>query len=171
MREFQTCNMRKQFLPVHSVTFLCASTPDRWLHLECERQNSGQADIQPREDYVCSNCKSPAEEPAGDMDVDPEPSSQPASVHTHSETGPQLAEKHTDPDFGTQLSPEMHNDSKAELLADQLHSDPEPVQATVQEEKLSMLATESGRYLLHKTMYMCIEVVAKICFTCTNALY
>lgn len=84
------------------------------------------------------------------MDVDPEPSSQPASVHTDSETGPQPAEKHTEPDFGTRLSSEMH-DSKAELLADQLHSDPEPVQATVQEKKLSTLATESGRCLLQET--------------------
>lgn len=122
--------------------------PDRWLHLECERQNSGQADIQPREDYVCSNCRSPAEEPAEDMDVDPEPSSQPSSVHTDAETGPQQAEKHTDPDFGPQLSSEMHNGSKVELL----QPDPEPVKATVQEEKLSTLATESGRFHFQETI-------------------
>lgn len=85
------------------------------------------------------------------MDVDPEPSSRPASVHTDSEAGPQLAEKHTDLEFGTQLSPEMHNDPKAESLADQLHSDPEPAQATVQEEKLSTLATESGMSMLQET--------------------
>lgn len=85
------------------------------------------------------------------MDVDPEPSSQPASVHTDSETGLQLAKKHTDLEFGARLSPEMHNDPNPELLADQLHSDPEPVQATVQEEKLSTLATESGRSLFQET--------------------
>lgn len=90
------------------------------------------------------------------MEVDPEPSSQPASVHTDSETGPQLAEKHTDLEFGTQLSPEMHNDPKAELLADQLHPDPEPAQATVQEEKLSTLATESGRSLLQETIVLVV---------------
>lgn len=85
------------------------------------------------------------------MDIDPEPSSQPASVHTDSETGLKLAKKHTDLEFGTQLSPEMHNDPKPEFIADQLHSDPEPVQATSQEEKLSTLATESGRSLLQDT--------------------
>lgn len=104
------------------------------------------------------------------MEVDPEPSSRPASLHTDSETGPQLAEKHTDLEFGTQLSPEMHNDRKAELLADQLHSDLDPAQATVQEEKLSTLATESGRSLLQQTKCT-LKVRALICFSYAKCLY
>ncbi|XP_030016154.1 histone-lysine N-methyltransferase 2C isoform X2 [Sphaeramia orbicularis] len=123
----------------HKDLLLC-QTCKRWLHLECERQNSGQAEIHPREDYVCSNCRSPAAEQAlqgEDMDIGPELSPQPASMHTDSETGLQLAQKHTDLEPGTQLPPEMHNDPKPELLAVSLRSDSEPVQATVQEEKLA----------------------------------
>ncbi|XP_074545267.1 histone-lysine N-methyltransferase 2C isoform X4 [Halichoeres trimaculatus] len=129
--------------PEHQKDLLLCHTCKRWLHLECERQNSGQAEIHPREDYVCSNCRSPAaEQPlqAEDMDTGPELSPQPASMHTDSETGLQLAKKHTDLESGTQLPPEMHNDPKPELLAVPLHSDPEPVQATVQEEKLATSA-------------------------------
>ncbi|XP_035527322.1 histone-lysine N-methyltransferase 2C isoform X4 [Morone saxatilis] len=129
--------------PEHHKDILFCHTCKRWLHLECERQNSGQAEIYPREDYVCSNCRSPAaEQPlqAEDMDTGPELSPQPASMHTDSETGLQLAKKHMDLEPGTQLPPEMHNDPKPELLAVPLHSDPEPVQATVQEEKLATSA-------------------------------
>lgn len=93
------------------------------------------------------------------MDIGAELSSQPASVHTDSETGLQLAKKHTDLEFGTQLSPEMHNDPKPELLADQLHSDPEPVKATVQEEKLSTSATESGKALCQEAKYAPVQLV------------
>uniref|UniRef100_A0A4W6DHQ7 Histone-lysine N-methyltransferase 2C n=1 Tax=Lates calcarifer TaxID=8187 RepID=A0A4W6DHQ7_LATCA len=126
--------------PEHHKDLLFCHTCKRWLHLECERQNSGQAEIHPREDYVCSNCRSPAAEQAlqaEDMDTGPELSPQPASMHTDSETSLQLAQKHTDLEPGTQLPHEMHNDPKPELLAVPLHSDPEPVQATVQEEKLA----------------------------------
>ncbi|XP_041804215.1 histone-lysine N-methyltransferase 2C isoform X2 [Chelmon rostratus] len=129
--------------PEHHKDLLFCHTCKRWLHLECERQNSGQAEIHPREDYVCSNCRSPAAEQAlqaEDMDTGPELSPQPASMHTDSETGLQLAKKHTDLEPGTQLPPEMHNDPKPELLTVPLHSDPEPVQATVQEEKLATSA-------------------------------
>uniref|UniRef100_A0A8P4KA79 [histone H3]-lysine(4) N-methyltransferase n=1 Tax=Dicentrarchus labrax TaxID=13489 RepID=A0A8P4KA79_DICLA len=129
--------------PEHHKDILFCHTCKRWLHLECERQNSGQAEIYPREDYVCSNCRSPAAEQAlqaEDMDTGPDLSPQPASMHTDSETGLQLAKKHTDLEPGTQLPPEMHNDPKPELLAVPLHSDPEPVQATVQEEKLATSA-------------------------------
>ncbi|XP_032387901.1 histone-lysine N-methyltransferase 2C isoform X4 [Etheostoma spectabile] len=131
--------------PEHHKDLVFCQTCKRWLHLECERQNSGQAEIHPREDYVCSNCKSPAAEQAlqaEDMDTGPELSPQPASMHTDSETGLQLAQKHTDLEPGTQRPPEMHNDPKPELLAVPLHSDPEPVQATVQEE---MLATSAQK--------------------------
>nr|XP_019959050.1 PREDICTED: histone-lysine N-methyltransferase 2C isoform X3 [Paralichthys olivaceus] len=124
--------------PEHHKDLLFCHTCKRWLHLECERQNSGQADIHPREDYVCSNCRSPAAEQAlqaEDMDTGPELSPQPASMHTDSETSLQLSQKHTDLEPGTQQPPEMHNDPKPELLAVPLHSDPEPAQATVQEEK------------------------------------
>ncbi|XP_041659164.1 histone-lysine N-methyltransferase 2C isoform X2 [Cheilinus undulatus] len=129
--------------PEHHKDLLFCHTCKRWLHLECERQNSGQAEIHPREDYVCSNCRSPAaEQPlqAEDMDTGPELSPQPASMHTDSETGLQLAKKHTDLEPGTQLPPEMHKDPKPELLAVPLHSDLQPVQATVQEEKLATSA-------------------------------
>uniref|UniRef100_UPI003AAECAA4 histone-lysine N-methyltransferase 2C isoform X1 n=1 Tax=Centroberyx gerrardi TaxID=166262 RepID=UPI003AAECAA4 len=129
--------------PEHHKDLLSCHSCKRWLHLECERQNSGQADIHPREDYVCSNCRSPAAEQAlqaEDMDTGPELSLQPASMHTDSEAGLQLAQKHTDLEPGTQLPPEMHNDPEPELLAVPLHSDPEPVQAAVQEERLATSA-------------------------------
>lgn len=128
-------------------------TPFRWLHLECERQNSGQAEIHPGEDYVCSNCRPPAAEQAlqaEDMDTGPELSPQPAPMHIDSETGLQPAQKHTDIEPGTQGSPEMHNDPKPELLAVPLHSDPEPVQATVQEENLATSAQKPGGSLFQK---------------------
>ncbi|XP_026230304.1 LOW QUALITY PROTEIN: histone-lysine N-methyltransferase 2C [Anabas testudineus] len=126
--------------PEHQKDILFCHTCKRWLHLECERQNSGQAEIHSREEYVCSNCRSPAAEQtlqAEDMDTGPELSPQPASMHTDSETDLQLPQKHTDLEPGTQLPPEMHNDPKPELLAVPLHSDTEPGQATVQEEKLA----------------------------------
>ncbi|XP_062260006.1 histone-lysine N-methyltransferase 2C isoform X1 [Platichthys flesus] len=129
--------------PEHHKDLLFCHTCKRWLHLECERQNSGQADIHPREDYVCSNCRSPAAEQAlqaEDMDTGPELSPQPAPMHTDSEISLQLAQKHTDLEPGTQHPPEMHNDPKPELLAVPLHSDPEPSQATVQEEELALSA-------------------------------
>lgn len=84
------------------------------------------------------------------MDTGPELSPQPASMHTDSETSLQLAQKHTDLEPGTQLPPEMHNDPKPELLAVPLHSDAEPVQATVQEEKLPMSAQKPGRSLFQR---------------------
>ncbi|XP_047187758.1 histone-lysine N-methyltransferase 2C isoform X3 [Scophthalmus maximus] len=139
--------------PEHHKDLLFCHTCKRWLHLECERQNSGQAEIHPREDYVCSNCRSPAAEKAlqaEDMDTGPELSPQPASMHTDSETILQLAQKHTDLEPGTQQPPEMHNDPKPELLAAPSNSDPEPAQATVQEEKLATSAQRPGRSLFHK---------------------
>ncbi|XP_037837713.1 histone-lysine N-methyltransferase 2C isoform X3 [Kryptolebias marmoratus] len=126
--------------PEHHKDLLFCQTCKRWLHLECERQNSGQGEIHPREDYVCSNCRSPTAGQAlqaEDMDLGPELSPQPASMHTDSETGLQLAQKHTDLEAGSQLPSEMHNDSKPEVLAVPLHSDPEPVQVAVQEEMLA----------------------------------
>ncbi|KAM4728821.1 histone-lysine N-methyltransferase 2C isoform 1-T1 [Anableps anableps] len=126
--------------PEHHKDLLLCQTCKRWLHLECERQNSGQGEIHPREDYVCSNCRSPAAErapEAEDMDIGPELSPQPAPMHIDSETGLPPAQKHKDLEPGVQLSSEMHNDPKPELLAVPLHSDPEPAQATVQEEKLA----------------------------------
>lgn len=126
----------------------------RWQHLECERQNSGQAEIHPREDYVCSNCRSPAAEQAPqaeDMDTGPQLSaclSPPGSMHIDSESDLQTAQKHTDPEPGSQRPPEMHNDPTPELLTVPLHTDPEPVQATVQEEKQATSAQKPGRSLL-----------------------
>nr|XP_015812352.2 histone-lysine N-methyltransferase 2C isoform X2 [Nothobranchius furzeri] len=128
--------------PEHQKDLMFCQTCKRWLHLECERQNSGQGEIHPKEDYVCSNCRSPSAEralQAEDMDIVPELSPEPASMHIDSETGLQLAQKHTDLEAGTQLSSEMHNDPKPELHVVPLHSDPEPVQVAVQEEKLATL--------------------------------
>ncbi|XP_032387905.1 histone-lysine N-methyltransferase 2C isoform X8 [Etheostoma spectabile] len=150
--------------PEHHKDLVFCQTCKRWLHLECERQNSGQAEIHPREDYVCSNCKSPAAEQAlqaEDMDTGPELSPQPASMHTDSETGLQLAQKHTDLEPGTQRPPEMHNDPKPELLAVPLHSDPEPVQATVQEEMLATSAQKPGGSLFRKQVSVDADVVEK----------
>lgn len=150
--------------PEHHKDLLFCHSCKRWLHLECERQNSGQAEIHPREDYVCSNCKSPAAEQAlqaEDMDTGPELSPQPASMHTDSETGLQLAKKHTDLEPGTQLPPEMHNDPKPELLAVPLHSDPEPVQATVREEKLATSAQKPGGSLFQKEVSVGADAVER----------
>ncbi|XP_072219663.1 histone-lysine N-methyltransferase 2C isoform X2 [Leuresthes tenuis] len=133
------CPMCSSILdPEHHKDLLLCQTCKRWLHLECERQNSGQAEIHPREDYICSNCRAPAEQAlqAEEMDIGPELSPQPAPMHTDSETDLQLAQKHTNLEPGMRL-PEMHNDPKPELHAVPLHADPEPVQATVQEEKLA----------------------------------
>ncbi|KAK2895252.1 histone-lysine N-methyltransferase 2C isoform X5 [Channa argus] len=127
--------------PEHQKDLLFCHTCNRWLHLECERQNSGQAEIHPKEDYVCSNCRSPAPEQAlkaEDMDNGPKLSPQTASMHTDSETALQLAQKHMDLEPGNELPPETHNDPKPELLAVPLLSDTEPGQATIQEEKLTM---------------------------------
>ncbi|KAM3604228.1 uncharacterized protein V6R79_008192 [Siganus canaliculatus] len=129
--------------PEHHKDLLLCHTCKRWLHLECERQNSGQAEIHPREDYVCSSCRSPSAEqalPTEEMDTGTELSPQPAFMHTDSEAGLQLAKKHTDLEPGTQLPLEMHNDPKPELAAVPLHSDPEPVQAAIQEENLATSA-------------------------------
>ncbi|KAI3374932.1 hypothetical protein L3Q82_021460 [Scortum barcoo] len=150
--------------PEHHKDLLFCHTCKRWLHLECERQNSGQAEIHPREDYVCSNCRSPAAEQAlqaEDMDTGPELSPQPASMHTDCETGLQLAKKHTDLEPGTRLPPEMHNDPKPELLTVPLHSDPEPVQATVQEEKLATSAQKPGGSLFQKEVSVGADVVER----------
>ncbi|XP_061588310.1 histone-lysine N-methyltransferase 2C isoform X1 [Cololabis saira] len=130
------CPMCSRILdPEHHKDLLFCQTCKRWLHLECERQNSGQAEISPREDYVCSNCRSSAAEQTQDtvdMEIGPELRPQPSSMHTDSETGLQLAQKHTDLEPSNQ-PPEMHNDPKPELLAVSLHSDPQPLQAAVQE--------------------------------------
>uniref|UniRef100_A0A3B3Y8S0 MLL3 n=1 Tax=Poecilia mexicana TaxID=48701 RepID=A0A3B3Y8S0_9TELE len=139
--------------PEHHKDLLLCQTCKRWLHLECERQNSGHGEIHPREDYVCSNCRSSAAEralEAEDMDIGPELSPQPAPMHIDSETGLPPAQKHKDLEPGVQLSPEMHNDPKPELLAVPLHSDPEPAQATVQEEKLSMPDQKPGGSLFKR---------------------
>ncbi|XP_077954733.1 histone-lysine N-methyltransferase 2C isoform X12 [Gasterosteus aculeatus] len=151
--------------PEHHKDLLFCQTCKRWLHLECERQNSGQAEIHPEEDYVCSNCRPPAAEQAlqaEDMDTGPELSPQPAPMHIDSETGLQPAQKHTDIEPGTQGSPEMHNDPKPELLAVPLHSDPEPVQATVQEENLATSAQKPGGSLFQKEVSVGADVEKQV---------
>uniref|UniRef100_A0AAV2JQ26 [Histone H3]-lysine(4) N-trimethyltransferase n=1 Tax=Knipowitschia caucasica TaxID=637954 RepID=A0AAV2JQ26_KNICA len=122
---------------------VCASTLDperhkdalschickRWVHMECEHQNSGQAEIYSREDYVCSNCRPPAAErvtQAEDMKLGPELSPQPSPMHTDSESDPQLAPKHTDLQPFSHTPPEMHNDPPEELV-------PKPAQGALSE--------------------------------------
>lgn len=130
------------------LKFLC--TPFRWLHLECERQNSGQVENPTREDYVCSTCRSPAAEQAEDMDTGAELIPLPASMRTDSKTGSHLAKKHTDLEPGTLLPPEMHNDPKPELLAVHLLSDPEHLQDAVQQEKPASTVLKSGESFFYK---------------------
>lgn len=80
------------------------------------------------------------------MDTGPALNSQSVSMHTDSDTDLQPAKKHTDLEFGTKLPPKMHNEPKPPLLAVRLHSDLEPVQATVQEEKVDTSATRPGGF-------------------------
>lgn len=143
------------------------STPVRWLHLECERQNSGQGEIHPREDYVCFNCRSPAANPpleAEDMEIGLELSPQPAPMHIDSETGLSPTQKHKDLEPAVQLSSEMHNDPKPELLAVPLHLDPEPAQATVQEEKLATPDQKPGGSLF-KRLYTLYALILSVFFS------
>ncbi|XP_077411790.1 histone-lysine N-methyltransferase 2C isoform X2 [Vanacampus margaritifer] len=131
--------------PEHHKDLLLCHTCKRWLHLDCERQNPGQAEIQPREDFVCSNCRSPTAVrvlQAEDMDTGPELCPQPASTHTDSETGSQLAQKHTDLEPGIRPLPEMHNDPKPELHATLLPSAAEPVEDAILVEKPDTSAQE-----------------------------
>ncbi|KAM6948736.1 histone-lysine N-methyltransferase 2C [Aplochiton taeniatus] len=128
--------------PEHHKDLLSCHRCKRWLHLECERQNSGQADIHPREDYVCSNCRPslpetapPPAPPAEERDTGPEPSPPPAPMHTDSEPGPQLAPLHTAPEPGTPRPPPTHNDPEPGLRPVPTHMDPPPTQAPVQEER------------------------------------
>ena len=74
-------------------------------------------------------------------------------MHTDSETDLQLAQKHTNLEPGMRLPSEMHNDPKPELLAVPLHADPEPVQATVQEEKLATSDQKPGGSLYYLFLY------------------
>lgn len=91
------------------------------------------------------------------MDTGPELHPQSASVHADADADADLqpAKKHTDPEFGTQPPPQMHNDPKPQLLAVPVHSDPEPTQATVQEEELDTSATKPGGSALQ-----CVGAVA-----------
>lgn len=132
----------------YHITFdqwLC--TLFRWIHIDCERQNSGQTENHPREDFVCSNCRSPTPVRvlrAENMDTGPELCPQPVSTHTDSETDSQLAQKHMDLEPGIRLLPEMHNDPKPELLAAPSPSDQEPVEDGVLLEKPATSAQEPG---------------------------
>ncbi|XP_037132980.1 histone-lysine N-methyltransferase 2C isoform X4 [Syngnathus acus] len=131
--------------PEHHKDLLLCHTCKRWLHLDCERQNSGQTENHPSEDFVCSNCRSPTAVcvlQAEGMETGPELCPQPASSHTDSETGSQLAQKHTDLETGIRPLPEMHNDPKPELLAAPLPSDPEPAEDAVPVEKPATSAQE-----------------------------
>uniref|UniRef100_A0A3B4A4L7 Lysine (K)-specific methyltransferase 2Cb n=1 Tax=Periophthalmus magnuspinnatus TaxID=409849 RepID=A0A3B4A4L7_9GOBI len=117
--------------PERHKDVLSCHTCKRWLHLECERQNSGQTEIQPREDYICSNCRPPAAERvprAEDMELGPELSPQPSPMHTDCETDPQLAPKHTDLQPCSHTPSQTHKHPPEEL-------DPKPAQGAVSEEK------------------------------------
>ncbi|XP_019734515.1 histone-lysine N-methyltransferase 2C isoform X5 [Hippocampus comes] len=131
--------------PEHHKDLLLCHTCKRWIHIDCERQNSGQTENHPREDFVCSNCRSPTPVRvlrAENMDTGPELCPQPVSTHTDSETDSQLAQKHMDLEPGIRLLPEMHNDPKPELLAAPSPSDQEPVGDGVLLEKPATSAQE-----------------------------
>ncbi|XP_072297616.1 histone-lysine N-methyltransferase 2C isoform X2 [Eucyclogobius newberryi] len=131
--------------PERHKDVLSCHTCKRWLHLECERQSSGKADIHPREDYICSNCRPPAAErelQGEDMELGRELSPKPSPMHTDSELDPQLAPKHTDLQPCSHVPPEMHNDPLEEL-------DPKPAHGAVSEKQVipSYIPDVSENYL------------------------
>ncbi|XP_055007326.1 histone-lysine N-methyltransferase 2C isoform X1 [Boleophthalmus pectinirostris] len=131
--------------PERHKDVLSCHTCKRWLHLECERQNSGQAEIQPREDYICSNCRPPAAErtlQTEDMELGPELSPQPSPMHTDCEMDPQLAPKHMDLQPCSHAPPQTHKHAPEEL-------DSQPAQGGVSEEKVipSYIPDVSENYL------------------------
>uniref|UniRef100_A0A8C8JDE8 [Histone H3]-lysine(4) N-trimethyltransferase n=1 Tax=Oncorhynchus tshawytscha TaxID=74940 RepID=A0A8C8JDE8_ONCTS len=113
--------------PEHQKDLLSCHSCKRWLHLECERQSSGQADIQPSQGYVCSSCRptgSPpqqaplqAEEEAEEMDTGGLELSPQAAIQMHTESKP-VVPTHTDLEPGAKQlwSPSpMHNDPETQL--------------------------------------------------------
>ncbi|XP_046884031.1 histone-lysine N-methyltransferase 2C isoform X4 [Hypomesus transpacificus] len=133
--------------PEHHKDLLCCHACKRWLHLECERQNSGQADVHPREDYTCSSCRPavpelpPQAEDEVPMDTGPEPSPQPALTHTRpSDSSPQLSQAGMDlhpsphpppPSPPPPLPPPVHSDPEQESQSAPTHTEPNSVQALV----------------------------------------
>ncbi|XP_070989710.1 histone-lysine N-methyltransferase 2C-like isoform X2 [Oncorhynchus clarkii lewisi] len=130
--------------PEHQKDLLSCHSCKRWLHLECERQSSGQADIQPSQGYVCSSCRptgSPpqqaplqAEEEAEEMDTGGLELSPQAAIQMHTESEA-VVPTHTDLEPGAKQlwSPSpMHNDPETQLQPVPMptNAEPEPVQAT-----------------------------------------
>ncbi|XP_064202618.1 histone-lysine N-methyltransferase 2C-like isoform X6 [Anguilla rostrata] len=82
-----TCALcRTPLTPESQRDLLSCHVCKRWLHLECERQVKGDAELQVREDYVCTDCRLEelAEEKASVGDAGefaeepPEPGSEPS---------------------------------------------------------------------------------------------
>uniref|UniRef100_A0A4W5P548 PHD-type domain-containing protein n=1 Tax=Hucho hucho TaxID=62062 RepID=A0A4W5P548_9TELE len=130
--------------PQHQKDLLSCHSCKRWLHLECERQSSGQADIQPSQDYVCSSCRPTgpppqqaplqAEEEAEEMDTGGLELSPQAAIQMHTESEP-VVPTHTDLEPGAKQlrSPSpMHNDpeTQLQLVPMPTNAEPEPIQAT-----------------------------------------
>ncbi|XP_070974437.1 histone-lysine N-methyltransferase 2C-like [Oncorhynchus clarkii lewisi] len=136
--------------PEHHKDLLSCHSCKRWLHLECERQSSGHADIQPSQGYVCSSCR-----PTGSQPQHAPPQVEEEEVVPQKDTGglelsPQTAtQSHTDPEpvvlMHTDLEPGLkqrrspppvHNDPEPELQPVPMHTDtepepqPKPIQAT-----------------------------------------
>jgi hypothetical protein len=128
------------------------STPpaSRWLHLECERQSSGHAEIQPSQGYVCSSCRPTGSQPqhappqveeevvvpekdTGGLELSPQTATQ-----SHTDSQPVVL-MHTDLEPGLKQlrsPPPVHNDPEPELQPVPMHTDtepepqPKPIQAT-----------------------------------------
>ncbi|CAB1326306.1 unnamed protein product, partial [Coregonus sp. 'balchen'] len=72
--------------PEHQKDLLSCHSCKRWLHLECERQSSGQADIQPSQDFVCSSCR-----PTGSLPQQAPPQQAPPQQAPPQQAPPQQA--------------------------------------------------------------------------------
>uniref|UniRef100_A0A674B1F8 Uncharacterized protein n=1 Tax=Salmo trutta TaxID=8032 RepID=A0A674B1F8_SALTR len=126
--------------PEHHKDLLSCHSCKRWLHLECERQSSGQADIQPSQGYVCSICRPTLSQPqqappqVEDEEVVPEKDtvglelSPQTATQSHTDSEPVVL-MHTDlePGLKQQRSPPpVHNDPEPELQPVPMHTDTEP---------------------------------------------
>ncbi|XP_041698131.1 histone-lysine N-methyltransferase 2C isoform X4 [Coregonus clupeaformis] len=108
--------------PEHQKDLLSCHSCKRWLHLECERQSSGQADIQPSQDFVCSSCR-----PTGSLPQQAPPQQAPPQQAPPQQAPPQQAPPQAEEEVeemdtgGLELSPQA---------AIQMHTESEPVVPT-----------------------------------------
>ncbi|KAL0966145.1 hypothetical protein UPYG_G00291500 [Umbra pygmaea] len=135
--------------PEHHKDLLSCPSCKRWSHLECERQASDKADIQPSQDFLCSGCRPDGSQPQQTpLQAEEEDEEEEEEMDTGGlELSPQTAVpmdtdscltvvRHTDLELGLKElrhpSP-MHKDPELELQPVPMHTDtkpqPEPVQA------------------------------------------